>query len=250
MKSNFRIFLNFVFVFLIHFSVFAQADTNKLDDKGNKDGLWKGYYPESKRMRYEGTFDHGKEVGIFKFYDDTKAQSVIATREFNPKDNSVYTIFYNQSKNKVSEGKQVNRLNEGLWKYYHENAPDIMTLENYKAGKLEGKRTVYYKGSGIAGEENIAEEAHYSNGIKNGSYKKYTMKGILLEDSNYKKGQLDGAAVYKDALGNLASKGNFKNGKKTGTWEFYESGKLQKKENMDKSKYKKRIHPKNIPAEK
>lgn len=248
MKSTIRIILSLALIFLINLNVTAQTDTNKLDDKGNKNGLWKGYYPESKRLRYEGVFDHGTETGIFKFYDDTKAQSIIATREFNPKDNSVYTIFFDQSKHKVSEGKQVNRLNEGPWKYYHESSPDIMTLENYKAGKLDGKRTVYYKGSGINGEEIIAEETSYSNGFKNGNYKKYTLKGVLLENSNYKKGELDGAAVYNDAFGNLASKGNFKNGKKVGIWEFYEGGKLQKKDNMDKSKYKKRIHPKNNPV--
>ena len=236
-------------MFFISQSVLAQTDFNKLDEKGKKHGVWKGYYPESKRLRYEGNFEHGNEVGTFKFYDDVKSQPVIATREFNAKDNSVYTIFYNQSKNKVSEGKQVNKRNEGEWKYYHENLPDIMIIENYKAGKLDGKRMVFYRGSGIKGEESIAEEANYSNGLKNGNYKKYTMKGMVLEDSNYKKGQLDGPAIYNDPLGNLVSKGNFKNGKKSGTWEFYQDGKLIKKDNMDKIKRRKPTRPKANPIE-
>ena len=108
--------LFFIVFLLFNSSIYSQAETNQLDAKGNKHGLWKGNYPESKRPRYEGTFDHGKEVGTFKFFDDTKAQTVIATREFSPKDNSVYTIFYDQSKHKVSEGKQVNKRNEGVWK--------------------------------------------------------------------------------------------------------------------------------------
>ncbi len=235
--------------FVANHCILAQTDFNKLDAKGNKDGLWKGYYPESKRLRYEGTFSHGKEVGIFKFYDDIKTPTVIATREFNPKANSVYTIFYDQSKSKVSEGKQVNRLNEGEWKYYHEKLPDIMTIENYKAGKLDGKRTVFYRGSGIKGEENIAEEANYLKGLKSGSYKKYTMKGVVLESSNYKKGVLDGPAIFNDPLGNLVSKGNFKNGKKTGMWEFYQNEKLVSKDNMDKIKRKKRTPTKANPLE-
>ena len=236
-------------MFFISQSVLAQTDFNKLDEKGKKHGVWKGYYPESKRLRYEGTFNHGKETGVFKFYDDIKTQPIIATREFNTKDNSVYTIFYNQSKNKVSEGKQVNKLNEGEWKYYHENLPDIMMIENYKAGKLEGKRLVFYRGSGIKGEENIAEEANYSNGLKNGNYKKYTMKGTVLEDSNYKKGQFEGLAIFNDPLGNLVSKGYFKNGKKTGIWEFYQDGKLIKKENMDKTKRRNSTRQKANPIE-
>lgn len=227
----------------------AQNEINKLDNKGKKHGVWKGYYPESKRVRYEGTFDHGKETGTFNFFDDTKAQAVIATREFNPKDNSVYTIFYDQDKHKVSEGKQVNKRNEGKWIYYHEGLPDIMTIENYKAGKLEGKRTVFYRSSGVKGEENIAEEANYSNGKKNGSYKKYTMKGVVLEDSNYKNDQLDGPAIYNDPLGKPASRGNFKNGKKVGMWEFYQDGKLVKKDNVDKIKRRKPARPKENPIE-
>ena len=241
--------MSLVVMFFFNQSIFGQTDINQLDEKGKKHGVWKGYYPESKRLRYEGTFNHGKETGVFKFYDDIKTQPIIATREFNTKDNSVYTIFYNQSKNKVSEGKQVNKLNEGEWKYYHENLPDIMMIENYKAGKLEGKRLVFYRGSGIKGEENIAEEANYSNGLKNGKYKKYTMKGTVLEDSNYKKGQFEGLAIFNDPLGNLVSKGIFKNGKKSGIWEFYQDGKLVKKVNMDKTKRRKPTPPKANPIE-
>lgn len=223
-------------ILLFNMLVFAQTDFNKLDDKGNKNGVWKGYYPESKRLRYDGTFNHGKEIGKFNFYDDTKAQTVIATREFNSNDNSAYTIFYNQSKNVVSEGNVVNKLYEGQWKYYHENSKVIMTLENYKKGKLEGIRSVFYPNA------KIAEETNYINGIKNGFYKKYTVDGIILEESNYVKGQFDGKAIYREPNGNVASQGIYVNGKKKGMWQFYENGKLVKEENM--SKVKKLVKPK------
>lgn len=223
----------------ISFSALAQTETNKLDAQGKKHGIWKGTYAESKRPRYEGTFDHGKEIGTFKFFDDTKAGTVVATREFKP-DGSAYTTFYKDGKFKVSEGKEVNKLYEGQWKYYHENLPDIMTIENYKAGKLHGKRTVYYRGSGVKGEENVAEEANYANGLKDGSYKSYTLKGTLLEDSNYKNGQLDGPASYYDPLGKLVSKGVFKNGEKVGKWEYFKDGKPVKKDNTEVIKKRKK----------
>jgi antitoxin component YwqK of YwqJK toxin-antitoxin module len=237
MKYRMKIFGILAF-FVVSLSAFAQ-DVNKLDAQGKKHGLWKGTYAESKRPRYEGTFEHGKETGTFKFFDDTKAGTVVATREFKP-DGSAYTTFYKDGKFKVSEGREVNRLYEGEWKYYHENLPDIMTTENYKAGKLHGKRTVYYRGSGVKGEENIAEEAIYANGVKEGSYKSYTLKGTVLEDSNYKNGQLDGAASYYDPLGKLVSKGVFKSGQKVGFWEFYKDGKLVKRDNMDIIKKRKK----------
>ncbi|TDD75608.1 toxin-antitoxin system YwqK family antitoxin [Flavobacterium caseinilyticum] len=218
----------FAFAIFILFSqnIISQNSYNQLDEKGKKHGLWKGFYEESKRPRYEGTFVHGKEIGVFNFYDDTKAKSIIATREFNAKDASAYTIFYNQSKNKVSEGKVINKLFEGQWKYYHLNSKNIMTTENYVKGKLEGLRTVFY----LNGK--IAEEISYKNNLKNGFYKKYTEKGILLEESSFKNNLYSGLATFRDSNGNVVSTGQFVNGKKSGIWQFFEKGKLVKETNM------------------
>ena len=208
-------------------TLFSQGVYNKLDDKGNKNGPWKGFYSDTKNPKYEGTFEHGKEVGVFTFYDNTKTKIVIATREFKPKDNSAYTIFYDQLKNKVSEGQVVNKLYEGQWKYYHKASKAIMTIENYSKGKLEGLRSVFYPNG------KIAEEMLYKNNLKNGYYKRYTESGIIIEESNYKNDQFDGLAIFRDADdGTIVSKGKFVNGKKTGVWQFFQGGKLVKEENM------------------
>ncbi|TRX39769.1 toxin-antitoxin system YwqK family antitoxin [Flavobacterium restrictum] len=218
--------------FLILCNVFliqAQTSTptyNKVDSKGNKDGVWKGIYEESKRPRYEGTFNHGKETGVFKFFDDTKAGTVIATREFVPKDNSAYTIFYDQNKNKVSEGKVINKVFEGQWKYYHQASTVIMATEFYKNGKLQGLRSVYFPSG------KIAEEINYKDNLKEGSYKKYSEKGIVLEESQFKKDQYNGPSIFRDVDGTIVSKGQFVNGKKEGVWQFFEKGKLVKTQNM------------------
>ena len=221
--------INFIVILAVMFfsqNILAQTEFNKLDQNGKKHGLWKGVFEESKRPRYEGTFDHGKEIGIFSFYDDTKFKSIIATREFNAKDNSAYTIFYDQNKNKVSEGKVVNKLFEGQWKYYHQASQNIMTTENYSKGKLDGLRTVFY----ISGK--IAEEISYKNNLKNGFYKKYTEKGAILEESIFKNNIYSGLAIFSDVNGNVVSKGQFVNGKKSGIWQFFEKGKLVKETNM------------------
>ena len=157
-------------------TIFAQEDINKFDAKGQRHGVWKGTHEESKRPRYEGTFNHGKETGIFKYFDDTKAGSVIATRDFSAKDGSYYTTFYDQKGNKVSEGREKNKLNEGEWKYYHKESAVVMTIEHYKNGKLNGPKKVFYKSKALN------EESTYVNGVIDGPYKKYTEKGIVLED--------------------------------------------------------------------
>jgi antitoxin component YwqK of YwqJK toxin-antitoxin module len=224
--------MKYLLIFLISIQSIIAQEINKLDNKGLKHGVWKGNYEASKRPRYEGTFDHGKEIGIFKFYDDTKAKTIIATREFNSNDNSCYTIFYNQKNNKVSEGKLVNKIYEGEWKYYHEDSPLIMTTELYVKGKLNGVRKVFFK------NEKIAEEATYKNGLKDGSYKKYAENGIVLEESFYKNDQYEGLAIFRTAENLITAKGIFKNGQKSGIWEFTKDGKTSK-ENMDKPQGKK-----------
>lgn len=215
-----------LFILALATTAFSYAqEVNKLDADGRKNGLWKGTYEESKRPRYEGTFDHGKETGTFKFFDDTKAGTVIATREFRA-DGSVYNIFYSQKGNKVSEGKLVNKQYEGEWKYYHEDSPAVMTLENYSNGKLSGKRTVFYKNG------KLAEVANYKDGIKDGLYRKYAEndKNAVLEEVTFANGKENGNAVYRDPDGTVVSKGRYENGEKKGTWEFYKNGKLDKKE--------------------
>lgn len=217
----------FILILLIVCSAQAQSDYNKLDEKGNKNGLWKGIYNDTKYPKYEGTFNHGKEVGIFTFYDNKKTKIVVATREFNPKDNVAYTIFYDQFKNIVSEGKVANKLYEGQWKYYHKASQQIMTIENYSNGKLEGLRSVFYPNG------KIAEEILYKSNLKNGAYKRYTESGIIIEESNYKNDQYDGITIFRDAdSGIIVSKGKFTNGKKTGVWQFFEKGQLVKEMNM------------------
>ena len=225
MNMTNKLFLGFLL--LVNIAVFSQAVSNKLDDKGNKNGLWKGVYQDTKNPKYEGTFEHGKEVGIFTFFDNTRTKIIIATREFNPKDNSAYTIFYDQLKNKVSEGKVVNKLYEGQWKYYHKASKTIMTIENYSKGNLEGLRSVFYTSG------KIAEEMNYKNNQKNGPYKRYTESGIIIEESNYKNDQFNGLAIFRDPdNGNIVSKGKFINGKKSGIWQFFEKGKVAKEVNM------------------
>ena len=219
--------LVFGFLLLASISLFAQTDYNKLDEKGKKHGLWKGIFEDTKNPKYEGTFEHGKELGIFTFFDNTKIKTIVATRQFNPKDNSAHTIFYDKNKNKVSEGNVVNKMYEGQWKYYHKASKSIRANENYSKGKLEGVRSVFYPNG------KIAEEMIYKNNLKNGLYIRYTETGIIIEESNYKNDKFEGVAIFRDADdGTIVSKGKFTNGKKTGVWQFFEKGKLVKEVNM------------------
>lgn len=217
MKKFFSIIL-FFSLLIVH----SQDKINQFDEKGNRHGLWRGTHKESNRIRYEGSFEHGKEKGIFKYFDDTKAVKVIATRDFSKGDGSCYAVFYDQKGNKVSEGKLVNKLPEGEWKYYHFESKQLMSIEFYKKGKLNGFRKVFYR------EGTLAEETNYILGIKEGNSKTYSEKGKLIDSHNYKNGEFDGIASYYDGLGNKMYEGSYVNGKRVGTWKFFEKNKVIK----------------------
>lgn len=219
-KVNFMILLTFWCL-----NICAQS-TDALDAKGLRHGLWKGVYEDSKNLRYEGNFNHGKEEGLFTYYANSDKKTVMATRNFDKKNNA-YTIFFDEKKNKVSEGNVINKLREGTWKYYHKGVKTIMTTENYAKDKLQGARKVFYPSG------KIAEDVAYKENLKNGVSKTYSKEGKLIEEANYVNGVLQGSYTIYDDLGNLTIKGQFKNDVKKGIWKYYEKGKFIKEENKD-----------------
>lgn len=213
---------NVILLFLLTFSVFAQDTINQFDANGNRHGLWKGTHKETNRPRYEGVFNHGKETGVFKYFDDTKAGTIIATRDFSKSDGSCYAVFFDQKGNTVSEGKLLNKIPDGTWKYYHLESKTVMTIESYKNGKLDGVKKIFYNNS------TLAEETNYTLGVKNGVAKTFAENGKPLDVHTYKNGQFHGLATYYDGNGTKMYEGNYANGKREGLWKFFEQNKVVK----------------------
>lgn len=224
--NNMKFWLTIVLVFLTGFAAIAQD--NKMDADGKRDGKWRGTHP-SKRLRYEGTFDHGKETGTFKFFEDTEGSPLMATREFAA-DGSCTTIFYDAKGKKASEGREVNKLKQGVWKFFHPSSGKLVTTETYDKGVLSGMRKIYYP------DEKVAEEMNFTNGLKNGPYKKYSPKGVVVEESAYKDDKLQGPVTYRNDDGQVVCSGQFANNKKTGVWKFYEKGKMVRQEDLTNKK--------------
>ena len=222
--------MKLILIFFFVANVFAQTDYNKLDSNNKKDGVWQGFYPDSHRLRYQGTFKNGVEEGTFNFFDDTKAQDIVATRTFSENGKVAANKFFDQKKNLVSEGKTINRVNEGEWKYYHKNSKDLKMIEIYKNGLLNGKRSIFYLAN------ILANETTFINGKKNGTQKIFTEKGIVIEESHFTNNEYDGSCVFRNPLGQIVSQGNFSNGIKKGKWQFFTNGKLTKTEILPKQK--------------
>ncbi len=222
--------------FLISFSILicastliSQNDINQFDEQGNRHGIWKKNYEGTNQLRYEGAFDHGKEVGVFKYYCSDCLDRPFIIKTFSENDNTAHVKYLTKKGKLVSEGDMEGKNRKGEWAYYHEKANSIMTREQYVDGKLHGLKITYYL------NKNIAEELTFKEGIKEGLNNYYSPEGVLLKKLFYKNDQLEGQAYSYDADGNVVIEGEYKKGKKDGLWKYYKEGKLIKKDIFPKS---------------
>lgn len=229
-----RLFLVFLGIIFSSTSGFSQDEINQMDANGKRHGRWLKHFPDSEQIRYEGTFQHGKEVGEFKFYcEDCKSQPN-AVLTYNENDNIAQVQYFDKKGKLLSEGWMKDQNRTGEWVYYHKTSSQIMSRENYSNGLLEGRTTTYYPNG------NKTEETEYKNGIKEGQNNYYSPEGILLKKLLYKNDELHGPAVYYDGYGKVILEGSYKDGKKHGLWKEYKDGKLVSEEVFPKKYDKKK----------
>lgn len=232
MKSLFSFFIIIIYSNFI----FAQ-DFNQFDDNGKRHGIWKKYFTDTRVLRYQGKFSHGKEVGEFKFYKNIRNKAVLsATKSFNEKNNIAEVKFLASNGTIISEGQMDGKTYIGTWKYYQKNSNKFLTIENYSSdGELIGERFVYYANG------QIAEKQNYIDGKLDGPVLAYSMKNIVLKDMVYVNGELHGPAKFYNPKGELVSEGQYKRDKKDGLWKYYEQGKLVREKDFTYiPKYKKK----------
>ena len=215
-----RFYSAFCFLLTCNF-IFAQ-DVNQFDDNGKRHGIWKKNFEDTKIIRYEGQFSHGKEIGLFKFYKNYEDKAILsATKLFNENNNLSEVKFLASNGSVISEGKMNGKTYIGTWKYYQKNSDKLLTLEHYNEdGQLIGQRLVYYPNG------QIAEEQNYINGNLHGVSIWYSEKHVILKSFIYENGELHGMAKFYNPKGTLVSEGQYKRGKKDGVWKFYEKGEL------------------------
>ncbi|MBS9774396.1 MAG: toxin-antitoxin system YwqK family antitoxin [Tenacibaculum sp.] len=187
---------------------------NHLDVNGKKTGIWKKFYKNGK-LRYKGQFKDGREVGTFKFYENTASTQPVIVKEF--KGNKALVKFYDFDGKLKSKGEMIGKKREGKWEYYFSNGK-LFSEEFYVNGKLNGILKNYYSNG------KITEETEYKEGKKNGVSKIYANDGVLIEETNYLNGVLNGFAKYFDLKGNLIEEGTYNNGRRSNDWMFYDNG--------------------------
>lgn len=134
----------------------------------------------------------------------------------------------------IRDGKK-----EGLWREYHSNG-QLSSKANYTNNVPEGASVSYTprgdmlsKGNYKRGlkeglweelEENsiIYETVNFIDGLKEGKFVKYFGRsgGQIASKGNYKNGELDGEFVSYYQSGKMWSTGSYKNGCYTGLWSY------------------------------
>jgi len=201
-------------------SINAQSKINQMDGNGERDGVWKKYYSNN-RVRYVGQFEHGKEVGVFKYFSASNSDNPIIIKKYHRNDDLADVQFFTSSGVIESKGMMRGKNREGKWLFYHANGKTVMSEENYKNGKLDGSYKTFYSNG------KPTEITSYKNGLQHGNYKKYSIKGFLYQDFNYANGMLNGLATYfSRKTGDIIKKGPYKDDLRVGTWENYVDGEL------------------------
>lgn len=222
---------NIVFVLFLTFfyaNSTAQELINQFDKEGQRHGLWRKNYDKTKEPRYEGTFDHGKEIGVFKYYTLKNKKSVLsATKTFNTDNNIADVKFFSSTGKIISEGKMNGKLFVGKWFYYHNKTKGVMSVEPFnEKGEIHGEKLVYYKNG------QIAEKSNFSNGKMEGASTWYSEKGVVLKEFLYENDELHGYSKYFNSDAQLVAEGAYKRGKKDGIWSYYEDGKLKEQKDF------------------
>lgn len=175
-----------------------------------------GTYPDG-AVRYKGYFLDGKPVGkMVRYYPDGKVQA-----EMEYRGDTVEATLYSRDGKCISAGKYVNRLKNGVWKFW--KGEYLLAEENYRNNVLEGKRLNYFESGKIAGCKT------WKDGKPEGEWQLYYENGQLRLQAGYHLGKIDGEVRSYDQKGILRVQGRFRNDRKEGKWEFYdEQGELLK----------------------
>ncbi|MEE3999255.1 toxin-antitoxin system YwqK family antitoxin [Tenacibaculum sp. FZY0031] len=218
---NIKRIFSIALLFSVFFITVAQAQKiNKFDANGNRHGVWKKYYDDTKnKIRYSGEFKNGKEVGTFNFYEPNSYGIPSMTKEFSAKSDSAFVQFFTPNGKVKTKGWMIGKKRVGKWTYYFSDGK-LFSEEEYADGKLDGVLKNYYRNG------KLTEESVYKEGKKNGLSKIFTEAGIMIEEVYYVDGKLEGEGKYYDLKGGLKEKGMYKNGKRDGKWQFYMDGEV------------------------
>lgn len=204
------------------------ADTNQVDAKGRKQGLWV-HKAEEGGLDYRGTFKDGMPQGWFSY---TRHDTLVAKAFYFRGGYASHNFFYYPDGSLLSEGYYLDKQRDSVWKFY---APDgrLVKTESYEQGLKHGV-SEYYDTAGLLMHQ------EWFRGLRNGFWFEQVENGF--QEYTYKLNLSHGryAAFFKDSV--LAVEGWYEEGKKQGKWSFFlPSGTLYKEDFYVDHRLEKRV---------
>lgn len=221
-------------------------ETGILKSEGNRlghqlDSIWK-FYNSDGILTEEISYEDGKRKGITKKYSNEGFLIYSAPYVSDKKEGLAFSYYTNgtiHTETPYSHGA------ENGYEYEFNPKGDIITITEYKNGIFVRQQKINRKDKrgdkqGLWKEfyENriVKNEGKYEDNLKNGYWKEYTSKGVLVETLKYDKGQLVTDAeelddldveekFYPDSDGQIRFRGTYRKEKPHGThiW-FAEDG--------------------------
>ncbi len=207
----------FLILMLLVFNpnVFSQTDTNKIDNKGLKQGKWRKW--DKNILKYEGQFLNDKPFGEFRYYYPDKKLKTIVDYSKNGELSKAIT-YYPEGK-KMSDGTYWKQKKDSTWRYYNDS-DTLLSIELYDKGVKTGVWSIFYPSSG-----KLYQTINYKADMKEGDWIEYYENGTIKSKSNYQKDVLNGLFKHFYSSGKTKVSGTYSNGLKSGTWMYFkESG--------------------------
>jgi len=206
---------------ILFVSMVSAQEFNKFDANNKRHGKWQKKYKGTNQLRYQGQFEHGKEVGTFKFYHkQPKGKHPSCIKKFSAKNDTAIVKYYSTYGLLLEEGKMKGKKRIGKWITYDRKTKKKVIEENYVNGALEGVvKSFYTNGKLLKSEE-------YKAGKKTGEVIMYAPNGKIVSRKSFSNGKKDGSFVEYDSEGKKELEGKYKMGKPQGIWKYYKKGKL------------------------
>ncbi len=215
-QFKFVVFCVFVAISQIMFAQRPVTDTNYVDNKGRKQGVWKKNDPQG--LSYIGQFKDDKPYGRFVHFDK-HGQTVIINDYFRDGFATKTTYFYPNGKIRAT-GFYLDKLRDSVWQFY-DTIGRMIRKDHYLNGMLHGLTEVFDKNG------DRVETIEWYRDLRNGQWWQKTEVGT--QTTTYKLNLSHGVYEATFANGNPYIKGYYEDGLKEKTWYFYhENGLLDR----------------------
>lgn len=191
--------LKYILLAFTFISIGAFAQVNQKDAKGRKQGIWKKPYETSKAFVYVGQFKDDRPIGTFTYYYESGKTKVIM--DFWKDGKTSYSRMYHESGYLMARGKYLNKEKDSTWVQYDDRGI-ISYQEDYKKGKLDGQRVVFYEPSN--GKYKVMQYSYWRAGAQHGEYKKYHPNSKLSEEGKYIDGNKHGDIKHYHPNGKIS----------------------------------------------